>query len=596
MKIVQLHIENFRGIKKGTLIFEGHTLLVGPNNIGKSTICEALDLVLGPDRLSRYPPVNEYDFYNANYFNLETEDTNPLIVEAVLTDLSDELIRDSNANLEFWHSKEKRVLDEGEIKQVDSNHCAYCLRIKTIGEYDPEDDEFKANTYYSHSPNANEDELTRVTKTTKRLIGFLYLRTLRTGSRALSLERGSLLDIILKLLGIRTGLWEKVRNELKNIEPSIDDITSEISPVLDAIENRISQYIPLSGESKTTSLHISKLTRDHLRQTISFFLSTSDNQEPIPFQYTGTGTLNTLVLTLLSFIAEVKADNVIFAMEEPEIALPPHTQRRIANYLLSETTQCFVTSHSPYIIESFSPKQIRILNKTNNATLSAQPVKLGNLLKEKTYRKQIRRGIAEAILGNGVIVVEGITEVYSFNKVSEILEENNNDYFPFDLSGVTIFSSDGDGKLAEYGQFFSSLGLKSFAFFDRKNRSEKEIKELEKSYDISCEIPYKGMESLLVNEISVDYQWKFLHDLNNQNQLGNLKISDSRPEDEEKIKNWTKDALKSGKGDGWSAILLDYCSNEDLPVTISIFLDKIYELFPRPKIEKMDELSSNETS
>ena len=61
--------------------------------------------------------------------------------------------------------------------------------------------------------------------------------------------------------------------------------------------------------------------------------------------------MNTLVLALLSFIADAKPQNVIFAMEEPEIALPPHTQRRIANYLLeTRTSQCFVTSHSPYLI------------------------------------------------------------------------------------------------------------------------------------------------------------------------------------------------------------------------------------------------------
>ncbi|MUH94923.1 hypothetical protein GNQ40_34705, partial [Pseudomonas aeruginosa] len=50
-------------------------------------------------------------------------------------------------------------------------------------------------------------------------------------------------------------------------------------------------------------------------------------------------------LALLSFIAEVKKDNVIFAMEEPEIALPPHTQRRIAKYLLEETADSTPSGH-----------------------------------------------------------------------------------------------------------------------------------------------------------------------------------------------------------------------------------------------------------
>ena len=67
MKIARLKISNFRSIKNAELLFEGHSLLLGPNNIGKSTICEAIDLVLGPDRLSRFPPVEEFDFYNAQY-------------------------------------------------------------------------------------------------------------------------------------------------------------------------------------------------------------------------------------------------------------------------------------------------------------------------------------------------------------------------------------------------------------------------------------------------------------------------------------------------------------------------------------------------
>ena len=45
MKVVRLTISNFRGIKSAELLFDGHTLMVGSNNVGKSTLCEALDLV-----------------------------------------------------------------------------------------------------------------------------------------------------------------------------------------------------------------------------------------------------------------------------------------------------------------------------------------------------------------------------------------------------------------------------------------------------------------------------------------------------------------------------------------------------------------------
>lgn len=51
MKVARLCIENFRGVKGASIHFTGHSLLVGTNNVGKSTICEALDILLSADRL-----------------------------------------------------------------------------------------------------------------------------------------------------------------------------------------------------------------------------------------------------------------------------------------------------------------------------------------------------------------------------------------------------------------------------------------------------------------------------------------------------------------------------------------------------------------
>ena len=159
------------------------------------------------------------------------------------------------------------------------------------------------------------------------MFGFLYLRTIRTGSRALSLERGSLLDIILRLTETRAGLWESARTQLHDLDPPVDAGAADLQSILGDIECRLGKYIPMQGDARKTRLHVSNLTREHLRKTLAFFLTTSDEQVPVPFQKVGTGTLNTLVLALLSYIADLKEENVIFAMEEPEIALPPHTTK-----------------------------------------------------------------------------------------------------------------------------------------------------------------------------------------------------------------------------------------------------------------------------
>ena len=49
MRVRRITIENFRGVAHGIVDLPGHTLLVGGNNVGKSTVCEALDLALSRD-------------------------------------------------------------------------------------------------------------------------------------------------------------------------------------------------------------------------------------------------------------------------------------------------------------------------------------------------------------------------------------------------------------------------------------------------------------------------------------------------------------------------------------------------------------------
>ena len=578
MRVARLKIRNFRAIAEAEFVFQGHTLLVGANNVGKSTICEALDLVLGPDRLGRRPPVEEFDFYNESYLG---EDGVPVTatVEVVLTDLSEELCLSSPTHLEFWHKAEERVLDEGEISLAQSTEAEACLRLETVARYDVEEDEFVANTYFC-SPVLNEEgERERISKRLKQSIGFLYLRTLRTGTRALSLERGSLLDIILRMQGAKTGMWERSIKRLRDLAPPIGDEAADLTPILKNIEARLAQYIPLRAPGDATKLYVSQLTREHLRKTLSFFLTTNEGQSAVPFFEAGTGTLNTLVLALLSFIAEAKPGNVIFAMEEPEIALPPHTQRRVANYLLEHTQQCFVTSHSPYVLERFDPSQIHVLHRDEVGKVSAKSIGEISPLKPKHYSRHARRALAEGMLGKAVVVAEGATEVAVLNATAERMEKLHDHIWPLDLSGVTIFSVDGDGNLAPFGNFFKALGLRTYAFYDNKVRKDQTNNELKSAFDFPWETKYKGIETLLVDEIPVDTIWNYLEEAKAR---GIEPIPAMRPGDEE-VKAVALAILKSNKGNGEAAILIGSCAETELPLSVTSFLWTIYLDFPRPQ-------------
>lgn len=587
MKVVRLTISNFRGIKSAELAFDGHTLMVGSNNVGKSTLCEALDLVLGPDRLNRFPPVDEFDFYNAKYLEPATEEGGiptpiPLRIEAVIIEPSAEVDVRCGGNIEFWHLVEKRLLGAGEVVAANPPDVVPCLRLETIGKYSLEEDEFEAKTYFSHSPDAAPGELTPVPKPIKRLFGFLYLRALRTGSRALSLERGSLLDIILRTKGVRTSLWEKTIERLRDLD--IESDATEIAPVLRSVEKGLSRYIALESPGHATKLHVSELTREHLRKTMTFFLALSADQGHVPFPHAGTGTTNTLVLALLSFIADLKPNTVIFAMEEPEIAVPPHTQRRIAEYLLTKTTQAFVTSHSPFVIEKFEPSKTLMLSR-DGGVVTARKVSDATGLKDNDYKRFARSGLSECMLGKAAIVVEGVTEFHAMPVVARRMAEGDPTLQPLDIAGVSFFDAHGESNIPKFGKFFKTLNLHTFAFYDldhKKSRKPEVTRALADNFEINVEHPYRGFEDLIVAEVPVDRLWAFLSGLKANDENGNISIPDTRPPDET-IKAIAREALGgSNKGAGWSARLFEECELQELPVTVTKFLASVFALFPPP--------------
>jgi putative ATP-dependent endonuclease of OLD family len=582
VKVARLTIRNFRGIKDAELDFDGHALLLGMNNVGKSTICEALDLVLGPDRLAKFPPVEEFDFYNAWYLAPDGETPIPIEIEATLIELSEEVANKCAAHTQHWHLEQKRALEPGEIDIVDHAAVCECLRLKTIARYDREEDEFEARTVFIDGPARPDGGPAEVPRNIKRLFGFLHLRALRTGSRALSLERGSLLDLILRQRGIRTGIWESAIQRLRDLDPPVDEGSAALAPLLANIEKRVAQYIPIESEGRATQLFVSQLTREHLRKTISFFLKTSAGQKPVPFQEAGTGTLSTLVLALLTFIADIKKDSVIFAMEEPEIALPPHTQRRIANYLLENTSQCLVTSHSPYVIERFDPAQIQVLRKDANGKLTSILVPGSSVLKGKTYRKHARRGLAEAMLGRGAIIGEGITEKDAILAAAEKMEEAQpGTFYPLDLSGVTVISADGDGSIPEFGAFFRAMHIKAFSLYDTRKRKPEETQKLKDNFDISQQTKYSGAEKLLTEEIPPLRQWQFLTELRDSGEKPELALPAAMPSEAD-VKALAYAVLVKEKGSGYAGRLIGLCDFGELPATIVEFLTKIYALFPQP--------------
>lgn len=573
MRIVKLQINNFRGIKEGYLFFPGHTVLVGDNNTSKSTILEAIDLVLGPERLSRRPVIDEHDFYAGRYLD---EEKNPveIFVEAVLIDLNPEQLRHFLYHIEWWDTVEN-ILIEGPPEETDRKGVVPALRIGFKGHYDDEEDDFIGNTYFM-SPRNIDGTYDIFGTRDKRNCGFLYLRTLRTGTRALSLERGSLLDIILRLKELRPQMWEDVLEKLRDLSVSSD---SGVSDILESVQTAIRTFVPVECADAPT-MRVSLLTREHLRQILTVFLGTGslrpDGSEYVaPFHHQGTGTINTLVLSLLSMIAELK-QNVIFAMEEPEIALPPHTQKRIINSVISKSAQAIFTSHSPYVLEEFNPAHILVINR-KDGELAGMPAQYPPTVKQKMYREEVRRRFCESLLARRVLIAEGKTEYDAFPAAARRLHELKPEEFTsLEGLGIAVINAGTDSQVAPLGNYFRNLGKTVFAVFD-KQQSEESRKEISDAVDNPFEASEKGFENVIVNDSGISALRRYADSLvENDEWPAHLNaIKPTNEMSDEELKSSLKQYFTWAKGAGAAADFLNQCLLDEMPAHVVDVLKSI---------------------
>lgn len=574
MKVIKLIIANFRGIKSAEILLDGNSVFVGDNNSGKSTIFEAIDLVMGPDRLARHPVIDEHDFYAGEYI----KDGSPqeIKIEALISGLNEEQIRHFGSYIEWWDTETKTLIEGPPAEATDGENVVPALRVTFIGKYDIEEDDFIGQTFFASSLREGAAETFFKAKD-KRMCGFLYLRTLRTGNRALSLEKGSLLDIVLQLKEIRPQMWESVISQLKDVVVATDPALG-ISDILSEVQKSLSSLVSYETADKP-QVRVSNFTREHLRKVLTVFMGSGalceDGSEyATPYFHQGTGTINTLVLSLLSMIADMK-ENVIFAMEEPEIALPPHIQKRVVLSVVDKSTQALFTSHSPYVLEEFEANQILVVSR-ENGIMKVSSAGMPPNVKAKGYQEELRKRFCETLLARRVLIVEGRTELDVYSAAARKLQKLHLDqHISFEALGISPINAESDSKISPLGEYYRGMNKKVFAIFDKQDVSSSE--KIKLSVDYAFEATEHGIENVVLKGVDGSVLRRFAMKLVSEgdwpSHLKRCTPNDGMIDDE--IYDALFDYMTGKKGEGALARLVVFCNEDEMPAFVR---DTIYSI------------------
>lgn len=412
MEIAELRIEGFRGINVGSIRFGPHTVLVGSNNCGKTTIIEAMALLFGRDRMVR--SLTEHDFYGGCPEPADRIRLIATIVGFAGNEPVDhhEWFREDRAIVKWWDSS------SGVVSPTrDQPDWQLACQIAFSARFDQPSLEVETLRYFYDDDDVIDpfvDEV--VTPIPGRLIrevGFFLVPASRTWDRVISFGSELFRRVVASAAGQPADSVIGERDRLRAPQQPL-----EADPQLEPIVNRLNEELAGFFRSQPKlQLRVTATDSDGLLEAVVPHYRHDGTALGLPARRHGSGLISLQHLLLLLQFGRQRAaagEGFWMALEEPELHVPPPLQRRLVHRIQALSTQTFVSTHSPMIAAISDPQAVSVL-RNNNGHLSAAPLLAGPLpaATPNSVRKLFQLNRIEtitALMHDAMLIPEGLID------------------------------------------------------------------------------------------------------------------------------------------------------------------------------------------
>lgn len=427
MNLLALSIRGFRGVQEADLRFGHHDVLVGPNGAGKSTIIDALSLVFGRTRLVR--DLTEHDFYGSR-----PEATSRIRVVATLAgfdgndpERNDTWFREGRAVPKWWNSSTHRIEPEP------GDHAeTLCAQIAFAARFDIEELVIESIRYFHDDDDVEDPFLDdAVQPIPTRLfddIGYYVLPARRTWEAAASFASELFRKAVATVGGIPAQTILQERDRLRAPAAPLEE-TAGLKPLVERINRQLTELLPAAPRFQ---LRLTATDSESvLRTLIPHYVGSDGVSLPVGRHGMGLLSLQTFILLLELGRERMRMRKpFLFAMEEPELHIPPGMQRRLISQAVSIAEQTICTTHSPRVAAYYRATSVQILYR-NPMRLAATPMLPAPLDGSATNaRRKLflddRARLVEALMHHSVLIPEGRSEYEWFRLLSDVLETGDN--------------------------------------------------------------------------------------------------------------------------------------------------------------------------